>query len=80
MKRSSARERQSSLLLQKSNAKQKMSLFGRSFMLNFSVLIVLSILLGIIILSVQMHSSMKRKEIGALSSALRTGWTPSFPM
>lgn len=73
MKRSSARERQSSLLLQKSNAKQKMSLFGRSFMLNFSVLIVLSILLGIIILSVQMHSSMKRKEIEALSSTLRTG-------
>lgn len=42
-------------------------------MLNFSIVIILSILLGIIVLSVQMHSSMKRKEMEALASTLRTG-------
>ena len=73
MKRLPSRERLPSHLLQKSGSKQKPSLFGRSFMLNFSIVIILSILLGIIVLSVQMHSSMKRKEMEALASTLRTG-------
>lgn len=73
MKRLPSRERLPSHLLQKSGSKQKPSLFRRSFMLNFSIVIILSILLGIIVLSVQMHSSMKRKEMEALASTLRTG-------
>ena len=73
MKRLPSRERLPSHLLQKSGSKQKPSLFGRSFMLNFSIVIILSILLGIIVPSVQMHSSMKRKEMEALASTLRTG-------